>query len=143
MIEINPFKEANKVVSVDWDYALKAVENIDNHADQENRRTIKGKAAINILAEYGVIAYRCASPPENSKLAIVISPPYVYFCPSLDGIDGVFIEEYNQEKHGDFFLELKKEGLFDYTNIGGRLDGWGFFGGMVALSWQGRSLELP
>ncbi len=44
------------VVEIDWEYALNAVENLDVTAQEEDRLSIKGKAAINILAEYGAIA---------------------------------------------------------------------------------------
>lgn len=132
-IQLDPFKEISKLVVIDWEYALQAVENLDTSAIEEDRKAIKGKAAINILAEYGAIAYKCVYPPENTKLAIVISPPVVRFCPSLDGLDGVFIENYTEEKHGKFFLELTKDDLFAYSNIDSRIDGWGFFGDMIWL----------
>lgn len=137
-IELKPFNNynsSNNKVVVDWEYAMKVVKNIDNLAHQEGRRAISGKPAINILAEYGLIAYDSASPPEDSRLAIFICPPFVHFCPSMDGLNGVFIQEYNAEKHGKCFLELKKEGLFDYTNIDSRLDGWSFFSSIISLSW--------
>jgi hypothetical protein len=133
-IQLEPFKEINKPVLIDWEYALKAVENLDKYASDENRNPIKGKAAIAILAEYGAIAYKCIYPPKNTKLAIIISPPHVRFCPSSDGLDGVFIENYTEEKHGKCFLELTKDGLFAYNNIDSRIDGWGFFSNMI---WRG------
>ena len=132
MIQLDPFKETNPVL-IDWEYALRIAENLDTSSQEEKRRAITGKAAINILAEYGAIAYKCVYPPDNAKLAIVISPPYVRFCPSSNGLDGVFIEEYTERKHGKCFLELTKDGLFAYTNIDSRLDAWGFFGDMVWL----------
>jgi len=133
-IQLEPFKEINKPVLIDWEYALKAVENLDKYASDENRNPIKGKAAIAILAEYGAIAYKCIYPPEDTKLAIIISPPHVRFCPSSDGLDGVFIENYTEEKHGKCFLELTKDGLFAYNNVDSRIDGWGFFSDMI---WRG------
>ncbi|MEY3223181.1 MAG: hypothetical protein RLZZ203_2037, partial [Cyanobacteriota bacterium] len=42
---------------------------------------------------YGAIAYKCIYPPKGTKLAIIISPPHVRFCPSSDGLDGVFIRK--------------------------------------------------
>lgn len=138
MIVLEPFNETNKPVMIDWDYALKAVENLDTLAQKGKRRAITGKAAINILAEYGAIAYRCATPPNNTKLAIVVSPPCVHFCPSRDGLDGVFIEEYKEQKHGKYFLEITKDGLFGYTNIDARFDAWGFFGDMVLLGQESK-----
>lgn len=55
MIVLEPFSKTNNPVIVDWDYALKAVENLDTSAQEENRRAIPGKAVISILAEYGAI----------------------------------------------------------------------------------------
>lgn len=135
MIVLEPFSEINKPVMIDWDYALKAVHNLDASAMKEDRKAIEGKAAINILAEYGAIAYKCVHPPESTKLAIVISPPYVRFCPSSNGLDGIFIECYTEGKHGKCFLLLTKNDLFAYSNIDARIDGWRFFGDMV---WQGK-----
>lgn len=130
-----PFKEINKPIIIDWEYALQVVENLDTSAIKEDRNPIKGKAAIAVLAEYGAIAYKAVCPPESTKLAIIISPPYVRFCPSSNGLDGVFIENYKEEKHGKCFLELTKEDdLFAYNNVDSRIDGWGFFSNMI---WRG------
>lgn len=143
-IELRPFEDTTQVVFVDWEFALNAAKSLDISAEEEGRLPINGKAAINILAEYGVITHKCVYLPENSKLAIVLSPPFVRFCPSVDGLEGIFIEEYEEGKHGKVFLELKKEGLFSYSNIDSRIDGWGFFGDMIALSWQVRnSIQQP
>jgi hypothetical protein len=113
---------------------LTAVATLDKYASDENRTPIKGKAAINILAEYGAIAYRCSGVPDRFKLAIVISPPHVWFCPSSDGLDGVFIEDYSEDKHGKSFMTSEKDNLFTYSNIDARLDGWSFAAGMVELA---------
>ena len=134
MKQLDPFKEITKPVIIDWDYALKAVENLDKYANDENRTPIKGKAAINILAEYGAIAYKCVYPPESTKLAIVISPPFIFFCPSPNGLDGIFVEDYSEDKHGKSFMDLEKDNLFAYSNIDARLDGWAFAAGMVELA---------
>ena len=131
IIQLDPFKEITKPVIIDWDYALTAVATLDK---DENRTPIKGKAAINILAEYGAIAYRCSGVPDRFKLAIVISPPHVWFCPSSDGLDGVFIEDYSEDKHGKSFMTSEKDNLFTYSNIDARLDGWSFAAGMVELA---------
>ena len=134
IIQLDPFKEITKPVIIDWDYALTAVATLDKYASDENRTLIKGKAAINILAEYGAIAYRCSGVPDRFKLAIVISPPHVWFCPSSDGLDGVFIEDYSEDKHGKSFMTSEKDNLFTYSNIDARLDGWSFAAGMVELA---------
>lgn len=134
IIQLDPFKEITKPVIIDWDYALKAVENLDKYANDENRTPIKGKAAINILAEYGAIAYRCSGVPDRFKLAIVVSPPFVFFCPSPDGLDGIFVEDYSEDKHGKSFMTSEKDNLFAYSNIDARLDGWVFAAGMVELA---------
>jgi hypothetical protein len=134
IIQLDPFKEITKPVIIDWDYALTAVATLDKYASDENRTPIKGKAAINILAEYGAIAYRCSGVPDRFKLAIVISPPHVWFCPSSDGLDGVFIEDYSEDKHGKSFMTSEKDNLFTYSNIDARLDGWSFAAGMVELA---------
>ncbi len=132
---LDPFKEINNPVIIDWEYALQVVENLDTSAIKEDRNPIKGKAAIAVLAEYGAITYKAVCPPESTKLAIIISPPYVRFCPSSNGLDGVFIENYKEEKHGKCFLELTKEDdLFAYNNVNSRIDGWRFFSNMV---WRG------
>ena len=127
---------ANKDIPIfcDWEYALKTVKDIDILLPGETRSRIKGAAAIRVLLEYGKIAYDCSTPPDSCRLAIVISPLFVRFCPSRDGLSGIFIEEYGEEKHGKCFLEIKKTNLFDFCNINARLDGWQFFANMVSLS---------
>ena len=120
-----------ETVYVNWEYALQLAENID---DSGNR--IRSKAAINILAEYGSIAYRCALPQfpgSNNTLAIIIDHPIVHFCPSISGLSGVFIDKYDEENHG-VSIRYEKSNLYDYTNINARLDGWDFFGGMVSVN---------
>lgn len=131
MIEFNVFDEPSKV-QIDWEYALKVAEDLDTSAHQENRHPIKGKVAVQILGEYAATAHRCAFPPEYVKLAVVISPPYVWFCPSSDGLHGSFIEEYDQQRHGSG-TRLTKEELFAYTNIDARLDAWSFYAQMLGL----------
>ena len=113
-------------VQVDFDYALKAVKNLDVTAEKENRLPIEGNSAIRILGEYGAIAYRCSWVPQNVKLAIVICPPFFWLCPSKNGLNGIFIEEYEENYHGKGISIEKGKELFSYTNIDGRLDGWSF-----------------
>jgi len=119
-------------VHVDWEYAIAVSETLDNPGE-ENRLPISGNAAVRILAEYAAIAHRCAWAPEGTRLAVVVSPPYVWFCPSKDGLHGAFIEEYSVEKHGAGLSYLKSD-LFCYTNIDARLDGWNFNASMVMSS---------
>jgi hypothetical protein len=134
IFQLDPFSNGKDLVFVDWDYALTAVATLDKYASDENRNPIKGKAAINILAEYGAIAYRCSGVPDRFKLAIVVSPPFIFFCPSPNGLDGIFVEDYSEDKHGKSFMDLEKDNLFAYTNIDARLDGWSFAAGMVELA---------
>ncbi len=134
IFQLDPFSNGKDLVFVDWDFALSVVETLDKYARDENRNPIKGKAAISILAEYGAITYKAVCPPESTKLAIVISPPFIFFCPSPDGLDGIFVEDYSEDKHGKSFMDLEKDNLFAYTNIDARLDGWSFAAGMVELA---------
>lgn len=60
-------------VQIDWEYALKITEYLDVSAEQECRIPIKGKTAARILAEYAAIAHHCCFPPENTRLAVVVS----------------------------------------------------------------------
>lgn len=124
---------ASVKVWVDEDFAEEAVKGLDIWAEKEKRSPIQGKVAIKILAEYGLVAHVCSSCPKNLKLAIVIDPPSVYFCPSRDGLHGIFIEPYEEKKHGDGTVFMLKNDLFSYTNIQARLDGWAFAAGMFKL----------
>lgn len=133
------YGEFSDRIFLDYEYALSSVADLDTYAKEDGRAKIKNKAAINILVQYGIATHLCSSPPEGSKLAIVISPPVVRFCPSKDRLDGVFFEEYNPEKHGKVFLELTKADLFDFSNIQALLDGWNFFAEMVILGRVGEA----
>lgn len=113
-------------VWVDEAFAEEAVKGLDTWAEEDKR-------SIKILAEYGLTAFVCSSCPEDVKLAIVIEPPLVHFCPSLDGLHGVFIEAYDKEKYGDAVELVKQKDLFAYTNIQARLDGWSFAAGMIKI----------
>ena len=129
MIEIDLFNSLLKI-QIDWEYAIESVEKLDTSAEKENRSPVKGKAAIIILGEYGAIAHRSSFPPEDTKLAVVISPPSIWFCPSQDGLHGVFFEEYKDSKYGSG-IQFTKLDLFDYTNIDARLDAWNFYSQML------------
>lgn len=133
MDEFNAF-ESQATIQVDWAYALKAVEGLDVSAASEGRVAIQGKAAIRILGEYGAIASLCAFSPKTIKLAIVICPPYVWFCPSKDGLSGVFIEPHRPDRHGGGIRFVKEADLFAYTNIDARLDAWNFYAQMLLAS---------
>ena len=126
------FIEIKATVSIDWGYALCAVKSIAVPC------CFREKAIINVLAEYGAIAYKCCATPDSCKLAIIISPPIVRFCPSKDGLSGIFIEEYQEEKHGKCFQDLQKTELSDFDNIHARLDGWQFFADIVSLAHEYR-----
>lgn len=131
MIEFDVFAMPSKI-QIDWEYALKIAENLDALAEQEGRRPIKGKAAVNILGEYAAIAHYCAFAPKDIRLAVIVSPPHVWFCPSKDGLQGGFIEEYNASRHGDGVRFTKEPDLFSYTNIDARLDAWSFYAQMLS-----------
>jgi hypothetical protein len=119
-------------VSIDLPYAIEICQNLDKLLPDEHRLPITGKAAVMILAEYGAIAHRCSSAPEGIKLAVVICHPTVWFCPSHQGLDGVFIEPYQESKHGQgICLEHENGDLFRYGSIEARLDGWEFAARMI------------
>jgi|GEM_PF-5120327 len=139
LIEFDVFNEPSKA-QINWEYALKVIEDLDTSVYREGRLPIKEKAAIRILAEYAVIAHRCAFAPENARLAVVVSPPHVWFCPSKDGLHGAFIEEYDQSRHGGGIKFTKDNDLFAYTNIDARLDAWSFYAQM--LSHSNRSTKV-
>lgn len=131
MIEFDVFDIPSKV-QIDWEYALKSVDNLDILAGQESRLPIKGKAAVRILGEYAAIAHYCAFTPESTRLAVIVDPPCVWFCPSKEGLHGAFIERYNLERHGEGMKFTKESDLFAYTNIDARLDAWGFYAQMLS-----------
>lgn len=126
LIKINVL-DVPPIVQVDWEYALEVVKNLDVSAAAENRIPIQGKAAITILGEYAAIAHHSAFAPDNMNLAVVIAPPSVWFCPSEDGLNGAFVEEYKVERHGNGICFVKEPDLFAYTNIEARLDAWSFY----------------
>jgi hypothetical protein len=130
LIEFDVF-DLSSIVKIDWEYALKITENLDSSAKQENRNPIAGKAAVRILGEYAAIAHHCAFAPKGVMLAVVVSPPTVWFCPSKDGLNGSFIEEYSQARHGEGIRFTKAFDLFQYTNVDARLDAWSFYAQMI------------
>ena len=117
-------------VHVDKEHAFKSITGWDVGADAENRLPIEGMAAVRILEEYGKAAHLCASV-ESCNLAIVIDAPSVWFCPSQDGPDGVFLQQYDESIHGPGVEVEKQLDIWDFSNIKARLDGWGFFAQMV------------
>jgi hypothetical protein len=129
--------EASQVIYVDWDYALEICKTLDRPEPDEDRLPITGKAAIVILAEYGAIAYKCSFPPESVRLAVVVCPPHTWFCPSTDGLDGVFVEQYSPEKFGSgISIDAEDPNLFRYCSIEARMDGWQFAALMVSRSYS-------
>lgn len=131
--------EKQSTVFVDWDYALGICKSLDKVDENEKRYPIKGKAAILILAEYAAIAQRCAWPPNNVGLVVVVCPPSVWFCPNEKGLSGMFIEPYSQEKHGNGIEFIGKESLWDFCSIQARLDGWQFFAKMCSFGQEGNN----
>jgi hypothetical protein len=128
--------ETPQVVHIDWAYALEICKTLDRPEPDEDRLPITGKAAIVILAEYGAIAHKCSFPPKSVKLAVVVCPPSTWFCPSTDGLDGVFIEQYTPEKFGNgISIEADNPDLFRYGSIDARMDGWEFAAFMVSKSY--------
>jgi hypothetical protein len=126
MSEIRVF-DTPQIIKVDWEYAIDQCRNIDRVESDENRLPITGKAAVLILAEYGSIAYKCAYVPSDINLAVIVCPPCVWFCPSKERLDGVFIEEYSEERFGGGLKLTKIDcDLFSYSSIEARLDGWHF-----------------
>jgi hypothetical protein len=130
LTEFDVFDLLPPKVFIDWDYAMRSVENLDPTAEQDGRLPMKGKAAIRVLAEYAAIAHHCSFAPKGTTLAVVVSPPRVWFCPGKAGLHGAFIEEYREDKHG-VGVPFYKPDLFDYTNIDARLDAWSFYAGML------------
>ena len=121
-------------VFIDWDYALDVCQTLDKLKIGDTRAQIKGKAAIVILAEYAATAQRCAYPPSDVGLVVVVCPPSVWFCPNYKGLSGMFVEPYSKEKHGEGLEFTGKKALWDFGSIQARMDGWGFAAEMIAAS---------
>jgi hypothetical protein len=76
---------------------------------------------------------KTSSAPKAQKLAVVVWPPQVFFCPSLDGLDGVFVEPYDEDKHGKNCFVLHKEyDIWDFTSAHALRDGWEFNASMIS-----------
>jgi hypothetical protein len=141
LIELRVF-ETPQTVHVDWDYALEICKTLDRPEPDEDRLPITGKAAIAILAEYGAVAHKCSFPPESVKLAVVVCPPCTWFCPSMDGLDGVFVEQYSPDKFGSgISIEVEDTDLLRYGSIYARMDGWDFAARMVQREIERESVK--
>lgn len=98
-----------------------------------------GAPVLQLLGIYGVLAHKASSKPKNQKLAVVVWPPQVFFCPSKDGLDGVFVEPYSEEKHGkNCFVLHKDSNIWDFGSVDALRDGWTFCAEMVNIA---RDLE--
>jgi hypothetical protein len=123
-----------KTVTIDdWDSALIAASTLDKLEPDEDRSLIQGKAALRIVAEYGVRLYETAHPGEgiSLKLAIVIDENVVHIIPSKDGADGVFIGKYSAEQYGEWVKKLTIEDIWGFSNIEAMLEGRTFFAEML------------
>lgn len=127
-----------KIVKVsDWDKALVAASNLDRLEPEEIRGLIQGKAALLILAEYGLVFHRCAHPGEgvDVSLLVVIDQNVVYIIVSkCEEMNGVLIGEYKAEVHGEWVKKLTKKSIWDFSNIDARIEGLAFFVDMLQQS---------
>ena len=133
--------ENPSTVYVDWDYALNICESLDKVGSDDDRLPMTGKTAILVLAEYAAIAHKCAWPPENVGLAVVVCPPSVWFCPKEKGkgLEGLFIEPYSKVRHGEGLEFVKRDpDLLDFCSINARRDGWRFAAEMT-FAGKGKS----
>lgn len=135
LVSIDVFKDVSHSVEVDWDQALNLCDSIDSEDNYLNGELpFCGKAAIRLLAEYGVLAKAAAGVPPSTKLCVVVWPPSVYFCPSTlsdASADGVFVEPYCKEKHG-FAIEYEKEfNVWEFSSVHAVRDGWTFSADMI------------
>jgi hypothetical protein len=128
------FKAIDGEYAVDWDVAIslcKTLDHEDNYSDGE--LPFSAAPCIRLLGIYGVLAKKASSCPELQKLAVVVWPPQVFFCPSLDELDGVFVEPYDKNKHGKNCFVLHKEcNIWDFTSAHALRDGWEFNASMVS-----------
>ena len=124
-----------------WEQAFAAVSKLDQLKSGEDRSLIQGKAALRIVAEYGLMYYKCAVLSSDSKirLRLIIDGNTVYTFLSLDGVAGVFIYPYDAELHGDWVEKLDKNSLYDFNNIEARLEGWSFYARVLAEFKEGQS----
>lgn len=131
-------------IFIDSDYFESVSQvNLDNLATWGGREPL-GVGSRNIIAEYGALVHYCSVgwmnehakdlPSVKAKnLVIVIDAPNVYFCFNGNS-NGVFIEQYNQEKHGLAVCDITKESFSELSNIDARGDGWWFAAEMCRIS---------
>lgn len=123
----------------DWDEALTVSAKLDRLEPGESRRLIQGKSALLILAEYGLVFYRCAHPGEGIIVPLLIvidiegKTVYVSFSACHDM--KVFIGKHDPKIHGEWVKKLEKESLWGFSNIEARVDGWAFFADILGQSW--------
>ena len=124
-----------------WEQAFAAVSKLDQLKSGEDRSLIQGKAALRVVAEYGLMYYKCAvlSSDSGARLRLIIDGNTVYTFLSLDGVAGVFIYPYNAEFHGDWVEKIEKNSLYDFNNVEARLDGWSFYARRLVRSKEGQS----
>lgn len=124
-----------------WEQAFAVASKLDQLKPGEDRSLIQGKAALRVVAEYGLMYYKCAvlSSDSEVRLRLIIDGNTVYTFLSLDGVAGVFIYPYNPEFHGDWVEKLEKKSLYDFNNIEARLDGWSFYARRLLRSKEGQS----
>lgn len=114
-----------------WD----KMDSLDNYPEGFVGRPFKGPSVLRILAEYAATAHKCSWAPEETALAVVVWPPEVYFCPSMCGINGAFLEPYHASKHGEYAYKIQKGmDIWAYSNIEATRDGWDFNAAMVSAS---------
>lgn len=125
----------------DLDESMVSVSKLDKlEPGDESRRLIQGKAALLIVAEYGLTLYGCAHPGEGISvpLLVVIDENVVYISVSYPGKMTVFVGAYDEKAHGAWVKKLTKSSLWDFSNIDARLDGWAFHADMVSQSMRAK-----
>ena len=127
------------VVSADWEAAIHKYHEMDNEDNYDNSNEVPfdGAAIVRLLGEYGLGVRKAANPPEGTCLVIVVWPPEVWFCPNQAGLDGVFVEQYSQAKHGVGIKLSKPDNIWDYSNLDAKRDGWFFWSQMVFAAQGG------
>jgi hypothetical protein len=133
LIERDAFKDIEGRYTVDWGATAalsESLDNKDNYSGGEHPFT--SVSCILLLGIYGALTRESASAPKGQKLTVVVWPPQVFFCPSFDGADGVFIEKYDEEKHGkNCFILHKESNIWDFTSAHALRDGWEFNAAMI------------
>lgn len=125
-------------VSVDWGKALELCKEIDNEGNYEDDRApIAGSAAIRLLSVYALMVKHCLSQPKETKLAVVVWPPNVWVVPSIDGLDGCFVEPYSEEKYGSSYCKITKDfNLHEFSSINAIWDGRDFYAEILSAGRQ-------